>query len=253
MSSLETAGYVMRSSYVGTAKPDPGRTGRPRRAAQHTVLASFSPLGSSRTRGEEVAQIHPRTATPVQASSMAQMVSAASPESGAPAARYHDAAEPMQRLSISGRLSEPKERAPPAAQREGSPLVARADTKGLLRERFAYSRPEEKPAPPPAAPTRATAPPAAPAPAVPELIQSLVERSVGEAVREMRNDIQNLHVDLIKQTLVQQVRARAAPRLTAQSMLRQILDGLPDALGRLADDYRAVREENERLREKLGQ
>lgn len=38
-----------------------------------------------------------------------------------------------------------------------------------------------------------------------EMIKNLVERSITDAMQEIRNDVQNLHVDLIKQNLAQQV------------------------------------------------
>lgn len=40
---------------------------------------------------------------------------------------------------------------------------------------------------------------------IPELVKSMVERAIADSVQELRNDMQNLHVDLIKQTLAQQV------------------------------------------------
>lgn len=69
-----------------------------------------------------------------------------------------------------------------------------------------------------------------------ELVRSIVEKSVGEAMSEIRNDIQNLHIELIKQSIAQ------------QNTLRQILTNLPESYKRLAEDYRQLQEENERLR-----
>lgn len=75
---------------------------------------------------------------------------------------------------------------------------------------------------------------------IPQLIKGLVESSIADAMAEIRNDIQNLHVELIKQSLAQ------------QNALHQIVANMPDMYKRLSDEYRVLQEENERLKLRLG-
>lgn len=74
---------------------------------------------------------------------------------------------------------------------------------------------------------------------IPQLIRTLVEKSIADAMSEIKNDIQNLHVELIKQSLAQ------------QNALHQIVANMPDMYKKLADDYRILHEENERLKIRL--
>lgn len=74
---------------------------------------------------------------------------------------------------------------------------------------------------------------------IPQLIKGLVERSITDAMAEIRNDIQNLHVELIKQSLAQ------------QNALHQIVANMPDMYKKLSDEYRVLQEENERLKLRL--
>ena len=77
--------------------------------------------------------------------------------------------------------------------------------------------------------------------ALPEMIRGFIESSLASYMQEIRNDVQNLHVELIKQSLSQ------------QTSLRQILTSLPESYNRLAQENQSLREEIERLRLRLGQ
>ena len=197
------------------------------------VLSAFSPVGS-RARDEPLAQIQPRTATPTRSSSIARsMVTATNiidseenykndefmrtPSSYGLSKEENKAPlDTLGRLSISGRLSFQKP--PPPIT---TPIQAENGTSDKLFERFSTSK-DSKPTPEPnrstfergrgelvslsneySRPIESSRP--SDSPALPEMIKSLVEKSITEAMHEIRNDIQNLHVDLIKQSLAQQV------------------------------------------------
>ena len=72
------------------------------------------------------------------------------------------------------------------------------------------------------------------------LIRTLVEKNVAEAMSELRNDIHNLHVELIKQSLAQ------------QTMLKQLAANVPESYRRIADENQGLREELERLKVSKG-
>ena len=142
------------------------------------------------------------------------------------------ATDNLGRLSISGRLS------------LNSSALPEGDS-DRLRDRFSLqpaTAPKERAVestPVAVQYTRVAEPASSAQTLLPDMIKNLVERSIAEAMHEIRNDIQNLHVDLIKQSLAQ------------QNMQRQILSTMPSAYKKLADDYRSLLEENERLRAKL--
>ena len=72
-----------------------------------------------------------------------------------------------------------------------------------------------------------------------ELIKSLAEKSISESMSDIKNDIQNLHIELIKQSIAQ------------QNALMQIVNSLPDSYQRLAQENQSLREELERLKLRL--
>ena len=74
---------------------------------------------------------------------------------------------------------------------------------------------------------------------VAEYIGQTVERSLDANLAGIRNDVQNIHIDLVKQMAAQ------------QSHLNQVMTSLPQAFQRLAEENRILREENERLKAKL--
>jgi hypothetical protein len=186
------------------------------KARDESLKARDEPL---RTRDEPLAQIQPRTATPTRSSSIARsMITAKNVDleddefirttPSLVREENRTTSDTLGRLSISGRLS--LQRPLPI-----TPIQPDNGTSDKLYERFStipkesqptiesrrgefslsneYSRPIE------------SSSRSSDSPILPELIRSLVEKSIAEAMREMRNDIQNLHVDLIKQSLAQQV------------------------------------------------
>lgn len=72
-----------------------------------------------------------------------------------------------------------------------------------------------------------------------EYLKSLIEESLGEFKCALRNDIQNLHVELIKQSLSQ------------QSAFAQMMEQYMPAVKDLMEEIRRLREENELLRLRL--
>lgn len=239
------------------------------------MLSSFSPVGSSKLK-ETVAEILPRTATPLQSSLVARHVtSASSPENEEVISSREIGRTPFtplpvdrptddfKRLSISGRLS--------------TGISPASDAKGdseSIRERFALSnvgsavksngrltdhtfldlpqKPKVEIPPLQASSSSSStsnykAPLDHPASSainqskvmMPELIKSMVEKAISESLQELRNDVQNLHVDLIKQTLAQ------------QTMLKQIMANLPESFKNLAEECKLLRDENEHLKARL--
>lgn len=245
-------------------------------------------MGSSKLKSDILSQIQPRTATPTHSSSIGRsMVSAVdNPEDSIIGAnngerkieeRYREdsnASDTFGRLSISGRLSLNKAPLPvtpsptttdlPSTYHQMSLFSAKSEaqmehkgetdveslkkptsnlrTDDLIKDRFATSTTRENMMMEGSRSAKfntKTANDSSNA-NVYELVKSFVEKSISETMSEVRNDVQNLHIEFIKQSLAQ------------QNMMRQILSSIPDNYKKLADDFRLLQEENERLKLRLG-